>query len=40
MRRLWLQLFTILSLNSALLSGCPMQSPDTPATEHGSGGGY
>jgi hypothetical protein len=38
MRRLWLVLFAIVSVNSALLSGCPI-APPLPSTEHGDGNG-
>jgi hypothetical protein len=42
MRRIWLVLFAIVSMNSVLLSGCPV-SPPGGATSHeggGGGGGY
>jgi hypothetical protein len=38
MRRVWLVLFAIVSVNSALLSGCPIAPPPEQA-EHGGGNG-
>jgi hypothetical protein len=38
MRRIWLVLFAIVSMNSVLLSGCPV-SPPSEAVNHESGGG-
>jgi hypothetical protein len=38
MRRLWLVLFAIVSINSVLLSGCPI-APPPASTEHGGGDG-
>jgi hypothetical protein len=42
MRRIWVVLWAICSMNALLLSGCPMAPP--PDTEHnggnGGGGGY
>jgi hypothetical protein len=37
MRRVWIVLFAIVSINSALLSGCPI-APLPEQTEHGGGG--
>jgi hypothetical protein len=36
MRRLWLVLFAIVSVNSMLLSGCPI-APPPASTDHGGG---
>jgi hypothetical protein len=36
MRRVWIVLFAIFSINSALLSGCPI-APLPERTEHGGG---
>jgi hypothetical protein len=38
MRRIWVVLLTILSMNSVVLSGCPM-GPLPERAEHGGGGG-
>jgi hypothetical protein len=38
MRRFWLQLLTLMAMNSMLLSSCPIQPPGQ-GTEHGGGGG-
>jgi hypothetical protein len=37
MRRIWLVLLAILSMNTVLLSGCPI-SPVPEQAEHGYGG--
>jgi hypothetical protein len=41
MRRIWLTLFAIVSMNSVLLSGCPAQfaSPQSEVDRGGGGGG-
>ena len=38
MRRIWFVLFTIASMNTLLLSGCPI-SPPTESANHGPGEG-
>jgi hypothetical protein len=39
MRRIWFVLFAIVSMNSVLLSGCPVAPPSESATHEGGGGG-
>jgi hypothetical protein len=39
MRRIWFVLFAIVSMNSVLLSGCPVSPPNESATHEGGGGG-
>jgi hypothetical protein len=38
MKRIWVVLLAILSMNSVLLSGCPMSPPPEQA-DHGGGNG-
>lgn len=38
MKRIWVVLLAIFSMNTALLSGCPM-SPAPEQVEHGGGNG-
>ena len=38
MKRIWVALLAILSMNSVLLSGCPMSPPPEQA-DHGGGNG-
>lgn len=44
MRRIWLVLFAIVTMNSVLLSGCPISPPpervDRGGGEGGGGGSY
>ena len=39
MRRIWFVLFAIVSMNSVLLSGCPVSPSSDSATHEGGGGG-
>jgi hypothetical protein len=39
MRRIWLVLLTIASLNSVMLSGCPIQPVATDPSRDTAGGG-
>ena len=39
MRRIWFVLFAIVSMNTVLLSGCPVSPPGESATHEGGNGG-
>ncbi len=39
MRRIWFVLFAIVSMNTVLLSGCPVSPPAETVNRGGGGGG-